>query len=300
MRKSIVTLVFLAMTLSICTIGPICRAELIGFEQMMQKTTPSADRVFKYGESDAQFAELWLPSGTGPHPVVVLVHGGCWRSALPGAELVRFVASWLRESGIAVWSIEYRRLGQKGGGYPGTFLDAANGADHIKKIAPDYNLDLSRAIAVGHSAGGHLALWLAGRHRLPSGSVLFQPAPLKLKAAVSLGGLGDLRGFRIGDAICGEKTIPQLVGLGQRGEDLAYSDTSPSELLPLGVPQVMIHGALDGAVPPFYGYHYCEQAVSKGDTCRLIVIEGAGHFEVIAPWVPQFHKVKEAILGLIK
>jgi acetyl esterase/lipase len=122
--------------------------------------------------------------------VAVLVHGGCWVSDYPGAELVAWLADALRAQGVAVWSITYRRVGLErntmGGGYPATFLDAGAALDYLRVVAPRHGLDLSRVVTTGHSAGGHLALWLAARPRLPADSPLRVAAPLPVKAVVSL------------------------------------------------------------------------------------------------------------------
>lgn len=283
------------------TVPEETRAQLLTWRQVVGRPIPAPDTVLAYGTLEHQFGELWLPQTTeGPHPVLLLIHGGCWLAELPGTDLMAEMADSLRAAGIAVWSIEYRRVGHPGGGYPGTFLDVANAADHLRTIASTFHLDLNRVVAAGHSAGGHLALWLAGRHHLPLESELRIGEPLRLRAVVSLAGIGDPERFDPGGAVCGEKTAEQLVDLARRGKATAYLDTSPVELLPLGVPQVVLHGVYDAAVPPFYGYRYWERAVAQGDSVELRMIANAGHFEVIAPWTPQFSEVREIILSLLR
>lgn len=132
-----------------------------------------------YGRDRYQFADLFLPPTPGPYPVLVLVHGGCWR-AEHGLEPIGQLARAAAERGIAVWNVEYRRLGN-GGGWPATLHDVGAAVDHLRAVALRRNLDLSRVVAAGHSAGGHLALWLAGRRRLPVHSPLFMPNPLALR-----------------------------------------------------------------------------------------------------------------------
>src|SRR5262245_10884644 len=133
----------------------------------------------EYGTDPFQFAELEVPATSGPHPAAIVIHGGFWRSKY-GLDYIRPVCSELAKSGIAVWNIEYRRIGNPGGGWPGTFEDVAASADHLATLAAQYQLDLSRIIAIGHSAGGHLAFWLAARKKLLAG-------------AISLAGVLDLR-----------------------------------------------------------------------------------------------------------
>jgi len=267
---------------------------------MIERPLPAPDTVLAYGEGEHQFGELWLPpSGDGPYPVLVLIHGGCWLAELPGTELVAEMADSLRKAGIAVWSIEYRRVGHAGGGYPGTFLDVANAADYLRTIAQAFKLDLQRVAVAGHSAGGHLALWLAARNRLPLNSLLRVASPLAICAVISLAGIGDPEHFDPGGAVCGDETAAKLVGLEQRGPG-AFLDTSPVKLLPLGVPQVILHGVYDAAVPPFYGYRYWEQAKAKGDPVELRMVGEAGHFEIIAPWTAPFAEVQEVILRFLR
>jgi acetyl esterase/lipase len=276
-------------------------AQLLTWRQVIERPLPQPDTVLSYGNLPFQFGELWLPRSTpGPHPVLLLIHGGCWLAELPGTDLMAEMADAFRREGVAVWSIEYRRVGHPGGGYPGTFLDVANAADFLRVLAPEFKLDLNRVVAAGHSAGGHLALWLAGRTHLPRSSPLRIGEPLTIRAVVSIAGIGDPEHFDPGGAVCGNGTVAKLVDLEGRGAPEAYLDTSPVELLPLGVPQVIIHGVYDAQVPPFYGYRYWERASSRGDAVELRTIDDAGHFEVIAPWTSPFSEVRDVLRELLK
>ena len=122
-----------------------------------------------YGPGADRFGELWRPAGDGPWPVVVLLHGGFWR-AQRTLELMRPLAADLAGRGFAAWNLEYRRVGQPGGGWPGTCEDVAAGLDHLARLAGREPLDLDRLVVAGHSAGGHLALWSAARAGLPAGA----------------------------------------------------------------------------------------------------------------------------------
>ncbi|HTZ36296.1 MAG TPA: alpha/beta hydrolase, partial [Stellaceae bacterium] len=145
-----------------------------------------APQRFAYGAEASQFGELWLPQApAGPAPVAVLLHGGCWRASY-GLDLMQPLAADLRERGVAVWNIEYRRLGESGGGYPGTFADVGAAFDALRGLAARYPIDLHRLAAIGHSAGGQLALWAAGRPRLPADSALKTPDPLAPGFVVTL------------------------------------------------------------------------------------------------------------------
>src|SRR5262245_35551596 len=130
------------------------------------RPAPPADHRITYGSNEFQFGELRLPKGAGPHPVALVIHGGGWMSQY-GLSYMGHMGVALTEVGLATCSIEYRRVGNQGGGWPVTFEDASRAADHLRTIAKTYPLDLNRVVAVGHSAGGHLALWLAARKHLP-------------------------------------------------------------------------------------------------------------------------------------
>jgi len=257
---------------------------------------PRADHVVAYGEAPQQHAELRLPKGAGPHPVVILLHGGCWET--PWAiDHVRSLAAALTAEGLATWSLEYRRLGDPGGGWPGTLADVARGADQLRSVAAAHRLDLARVVAVGHSAGGQLALWLAARHKLKQGSALWTDAPLPLRGVVSLAGITDLRAGAAG-RVCGD-AIPRLLegAPDERADRLAQS--SPIELLPLGVPQRLVCGALDSLVPNELSRRYQSAASRAGDAVELEVVEGVGHFELIDPASAAWPAVLRAVQSLL-
>jgi len=165
---------------------------------VLDRTPLKADLRLSYGTLPLQFGDLWLPEfgrpmAARPWPLVVFIHGGWWRSAY-GLGYAGFLCQAMKAQGIAVWSLEYRRVGDTGGGWPGTMQDVAAGMDHVAKLAEAYPLDTQRVIAAGHSAGGHLAFWLAGRHHVPPSSVLAEPQPkVALRGVVALAGAVDLR-----------------------------------------------------------------------------------------------------------
>jgi len=213
---------------------------------------------------------------------------------------VAWQADALRKEGVAVWSLAYRRLGHEGAGYPGTFQDVAAGADHLRKIAEAHKLDLKRVVTTGHSAGGHLALWLAARRNLPATSALHKPDPLVIHGVAPVAGVPDLAyGATLIAPACGADTIQKLVDEPKRGKD-AWADTSPSMLLPLGVPQVMLSGVYDVIVPPAHAKRHQVAATAKGDRVTLRNFDEAGHFEIIAPWTDAGKEVVKAIAGMVR
>lgn len=231
-----------------------------------------------YGPESQQFGELSLPLGNGPHPVVLLIHGGFWRAPYD-LSLMTGLAQNLTRQGIAVWNIEYRRIGDSGGAWPGTFQDVACAADYLASIAPTYALDMSRVVAVGHSAGGHLALWLAARHRLAQDSPLYQPSPLPLQGVVSLAGVCDLA--KAWQLNLDQGAVAELLGAGPDQAAERYADASPIALLPLGVPQVLIHGDTDDRVPLSISRAYADKASRAGDSVRFIELPNTDHFVLI-------------------
>lgn len=167
----------------------------------------------------------------------------------------------------------------------------------IGHLAKTYPLDLDHVVVAGHSSGGHLALWAAARPRPPKTSPLYRDNPLRMKRAVSLAGIGDLAAFRErGPGACGgPRTIDGLVGAAARGPWDMFSDTSPAALLPIGVPQTIVSGALDPIVPAAFGRDYAAKAAASGDSVQEITLPAAGHFELIDPDSGDFGKVRSAI-----
>ena len=298
-------------SLFLAMISTTAESQSLTFSQILARPelkTTQPDHKIAYGKDALQYGELWLPTSTtkGPLPLVVLIHGGCWLADLPGPELVALLADDLRKQGVAVWSLTYRRVGHAGGGYPGTFNDVANGVAHLRTIAGQYNLDLHRAVVTGHSAGGHLALWVAAQNKLPAGSPLKREQTVNFKAVVGIAAIPDLAYFsRAGAHACGEKTVDQLVESATRAhagaaKNAPFIDTSPSEMLPLGVKQILLHGVFDGIVPPAIGLRYQTRAKESGDSVDLIALENSGHFELIAPWTPPGKAVVAKILDALK
>ncbi|MFM9864984.1 MAG: alpha/beta hydrolase family protein [Micropepsaceae bacterium] len=275
----------------------------ITFRDLLSRPRATPTKVVTYGSAPHQFAELWLPAGKGPHRTLVMIHGGCWLAALPGTELMAYISEDLRQSGYAVWNLDYRRIGEKnGGGYPNTFTDTAAAIDKLREIAPAKNLDLRKLVAIGHSAGGHLATWSAARPRLPKASALATPNPLPMTGVVSLAGINDLKAYRAtGPSACGgPPTIDALTGAADRRNVDVFADTSPAALLPIGVRQSVISGALDKIVPPAFGKNYADVAAKNGDTVKEITIENAGHFELIDPTSDAWKTIRAEIDALMK
>lgn len=257
--------------------------------------------TLRYGEADSQVVELFLPRGAtdkDPLPVVVMIHGGCWQQSVAGRELIRPAAGAFLERGFAVWSVGYRRIDEEGGGYPGTFADVGRAIDLLRDEAGARNLDMSRVVFWGHSAGAHLALWAAGRHRLPAGSPLRTDNPLRPRGVVAVGGLGSLKEWEgMIRLVCGDETVPRLA---PGDAPSRFADTSPDELLPSAVPVVMVHGVYDHVAPPAMGLSYAQAARRAGDRADVQPAPVAGHFEPIAPGTPAFAQAAAAVEALAR
>ena len=242
-----------------------------------------------YGPAPSNVAELRVPAGPGPHPVVVLLHGGYYALRY-GADYLVPMAEALTTEGFATWNVEYRRLGEDGGGYPGTFRDVADATNLLARLAPDRHLDLAHVTALGHSAGGQLALWLASASRLQ-----FAPseAPVRVTRVVALAPVTDLRDI----AVKNRGMVRELMG-GQPSErSERYAELSPIELVPLGVPQVVIHGTDDWLLPIAWSMRYVDAARANGDDATLVPVWGIGHIAVADPTSDAWPHVLAAVRG---
>lgn len=236
---------------------------------MSERTIPPAQSLAYGGHLD-QLGHLHLPAGDdGPWPCVVLLHGGFWRVGWDRT-LMTPLAEDLARRGLAAWNVEYRRVGQAGGGWPGTFEDVAAAIDHLAELE---QVDHTRVGTCGHSAGGHLALWLAGRQLLPAGAPGADPRVRPI-AAVAQAGICDLeRAWRDG---LGNGATRDLLGARDDVPE-RYAVASPAALAPLGVPQVLVHGTDDDTVPASQSRDYA----ALDPQAELVELAGTDHFDVI-------------------
>jgi acetyl esterase/lipase len=241
--------------------------------------------VVWYGTDSLQHGALYLPTGDGPHPVVVLVHGGCWYSPYASRRNSAALAAALAGEGIAVWNVEYRRYDNPGGGWPGTFTDVAYATDFVRRLAASHPLDTTRVVAAGHSAGGHLALWLLARRQLAATSDLATLGEaLPLRGAVSLGGIVDLAEYYPRERdVCGNPAVESLLGDAPANVPERVRDGSPAERLPLGAPHWHVAGAGDPIATEASITAFADAARARGDRVTVVRVPDAGHFEVMAP-----------------
>lgn len=264
-------------------------AKLMTWDDLWALPRPVASHTIRWGEGLTDVVDLWLPEGAGPHPVVVMVHGGCWQKSIADKNLMDWMADGLRQQGWAVWNIEYRGVDEPGGGYPGTFLDAGAATDQLREHAAEYNLDLSRVTGIGHSAGGHLILWLAARSKLPEQSPLRVSDPLQFHGVVVSGGLADLEASRpVTAPSCLDAVFDQLTGQASPERPDPLSDTSPARLFPVGVAFVSVNGSEDRIAPPMLGDALTRKAEAAGDSASLVIIPATGHVELVSPGTQAF------------
>jgi acetyl esterase/lipase len=232
--------------------------------------------------------------------VAILIHGGCFKAAYATLRDLSPMGDALKEMGIASWNVEYRRLGEPGGGWPGTYLDVGRAVDHIRALADKYPLDLGRVVVVGHSAGGHLAMWAAARARMPEGSDLHVAAPLPVRGVLDLAGPVDLTANIGGyEGLCRDTVITDLLGGTPATVPDHYKQASAINLLPLGIPQLLLIGSYDEFVPRPIAETYVRTARMAGDPVQLIVIPRVGHFEIASPRATPWPRVASAIRSLL-
>lgn len=265
--------------------------------EVLTRPAPPPDLTLRYGPDAEHVVDVRLPPGDGPAPLVVVVHGGFWRAAYDRAHAgPQSVA--LAAAGYAVATVEYRRVGTPGGGWPGTLDDVALLTDTVPGLvaeATDRRADAARVALVGHSAGGHLALWAAARHRLPASSRWHRAAALPVRGVVSLAGVGDLA---LADELhLGDDATRALLGGSAAEQPQRYAEANPAALLPAGA-AILVHGTADQQVPVEVSRCYVERARTSGAPVQLRELAGTAHFELIDPLTRAWPVVLDAVAEL--
>lgn len=256
------------------------------WDDLLSRPKPAPDAKVSYGGDALQVVDVWQPKGTGPHPAVVMIHGGCWQTEVAERDIMNWIADDLRAHGVGVWNIEYRGV-DRGGGYPGTYLDVGAAADLFMAKRAEYGFRTDApVVTIGHSAGGHLSLWLARRSALAKGDALRGPKPLTVDLAISQGGLPDLRAqTTLPDHGCGNEAAMAMAGATSEAPEFAR--TSPPEMRKGRARELQFNNDLDSIAPPSFGKAY---------GAKMVTTPNEGHAELIAPETMSWGKQRAVIL----
>lgn len=232
-----------------------------------------------YGEHPSQFAQLWIPHQRIHNTIVIIIHGGFWRQKY-GVELGVPLAQDLNERGYVVWNLEYRRTAGGNGGWPQTFLDIAAGIDALDAALHAAGLETGPRVAIGHSAGGHLALWAAGRHKLPPQAPgALQPGAKCLDAVIAQAGVLDLD---LADTLgLSDNAARLLLGCTREEDPERWQWANPAQRMPLGIPLVVLHGTLDEDVPVHMGRSFSQRHAPKEEAFEYVEFVG-DHYGLIS------------------
>ena len=251
-------------------------------DQILSLVPPKADASVAYGGDQNQFMDLRLPKGKGPHALAVVIHGGYWRAKYDLGYMGHLCAA-LTAKGIATENLEYRRVGNAGGGWPGTFSDIRAGYQFLVQNARKYEFDTRRIVAIGHSAGGQLALCLAAHET-------------GVKAAISLAGVVDLQ--RAYELHLSNDAVVEFLGGAPAEVADHYREADPMKLA-IGARQWLVHGAMDDVVPPALSRDYVSAKQKMKEDVRLVEIAGAGHFEVVDPRSAAWKHVERVVMEAV-
>ena len=256
------------------------------WDDLLSRPKPAPDATVSYGKDTLQVVDVWQPKGTGPHPAVIMIHGGCWQTEIAERDIMNWIADDLRAHGVGVWNIEYRGV-DRGGGYPGTYLDVGAAADLFMAKRAEYGFRTDApVVTIGHSAGGHLSLWLARRSALAKGDALRGPKPLTVDLAISQGGLPDLRAqTTLPDHGCGNEAAMAMAGATPEAPE--FERTSPPEMPKGRARELQFNNDLDSIAPPAFGKAY---------GAKMVTTPNEGHAELIAPETVSWGKQRAEIL----
>jgi acetyl esterase/lipase len=253
-------------------------------DDILQLPPPAADARLAYGSDPNQFGELRLPKSKGPLPVAMNIHGGFWRAKYDLTHAGHLCAA-LTAKGIATWNVEYRRVGNPGGGWPGTFEDIRNAYRYLSQISGKYSLDLSKTLVLGHSAGGQLAVCLPARE--PS-----------VKRAVSLAGVVDLQ--KAWEMHLSNDAAVEFMGGKPDEVPEHYREADPMRLaIDHATTQWLIHGASDDVVPSSFSRDYSEHKKKTGEDVHYSEVSTAGHFDLIDPRSSAWPTVENTVLHML-
>jgi acetyl esterase/lipase len=255
-------------------------------EAILEQKPPEADLRFPYGQDPNQFVDVRFPTGKGPHPIVFFIHGGYWRAKYD-LTYAGHLCQALKQAGIATWNIEYRRVGNPGGGWPATFEDVRSAYRALREHRSDSiaHLDLKKLCVAGHSAGGHLALCLAAFER-------------SVTHVLSLAGVLDLR--RAWELHLSNDAAAAFLGGSPTEVPDHYREASPAERSIPQAAQKLIHGTADDSVPYEISQSYAAKKKKTGEHVELITLQNIGHFEIVDPGSSVWKQVQNTFISLTR
>jgi acetyl esterase/lipase len=255
----------------------------VSAEDILSHPQPPPDQRVAYGADPNQFLEVRLPRAKGPHAVLLNIHGGFWRAKYDLAHTGQ-LCEGLRAADVATFNIEYRRVGNAGGGWPGTFEDIRSAYRLVQQEHSRFHLNLSRLVVMGHSAGGQLALCLAAHET-------------SLQRAISLAGVVDLRkAFALH---LSHDAVAEFLGGKPDAVPDHYQEADPMEFNIRHARQWLVHGSDDDTVPPQFSRNYVMQKKKAGESAELLEIPHAGHFDLIDPTSKAFRLVRSTVLTAV-
>jgi acetyl esterase/lipase len=256
---------------------------------------PEADFQVKYGPKPMHAINIRIPEGKGPHPTLLVIHGGSWKSAYYFKQ-TEYICEDFTKIGIATCNIEYSRVGHVNGGWPGTFKDLVCAVNTINELANEWNLDTENIVLLGHSSGAHLAFWLAAVNKLSSPELKDTKISMKFSAVVSLTGVLDLEDAWNNNIL--RKEIANLLNGTSNELPELYKVTSPAELFPLDCKQVLMHGTRDRLLPYYLSENYYNKAKSFSEDVSLFPIVGCAHFKMIDPTSKYWPEIRNIVSNL--
>ena len=273
----------------------VCCVDLMQSMQwhdLFAQEKPTPDDTLSYGSHELQVIDVWQPGAENVSPAVIMIHGGCWQTAIAERDIMNWIAADLRQHGVGVWNIEYRGV-DRDGGWPGTYADIGHAADLFRERSAEFGFVCEKTIVIGHSAGGHLALWLANRPALDTSEFIRGSHPVEIDLAISQGGLPDLIAAvnRDGHA-CGSVAPRQMLGPDQQHAQI----TSPPDMTPGPARQILFHNTLDQIAPPDFARAYCDRVRQKNVDVTLIETPAEGHVELVAPESHSWARQRAVIL----
>jgi acetyl esterase/lipase len=255
-------------------------------EDILSLPAPAADRRVAYGSDPNQFFDLRIPEVKAPrtgYPLVVNIHGGFWRARYDLIHAGHLCAA-LTNRGLITANVEYRRVGNKGGGWPGTFVDVRQAYNFLVQHAQEYEIDTKRIAIMGHSAGGQLALTLAAREA-------------RVRAVISLAGVVDLQ--RAFELHLSHDAVVEFLGRSPKEVPERYREADPMQFGIGSAAQILVHGSIDEEIPSDFSRAYFIKKKKK-ENVHLIEIPDAGHYDLIDPQTEAWKQVEEIAWELVR